>query len=295
MPRIRTLKPELPQDEKVGSVSRDARLLWLMMFTLADDEGRFRAHPGLLASACFPYDGLSPDTVGAWCDELVRAGLVAVYRVSGQVYGAITNWSRHQRIDHPAPSKLPSPPDESVDPLSEVEKEALASSREDSRGFATDHDPDPLTGISSLSRTPLSPVNPTSTRTEAVTQLRARARSASAADAHEIFAAWCEAGGKNQSARLTRDRLGKISARFREGYSLADIRDAAVGIWSSRWNVEHGRTDLALALRDGEHLERFRDIARGSRSGREPDWSDRAAADIERGLEMMRQEQLAAQ
>jgi hypothetical protein len=37
MPRIRSVKPDLPQDERVGRVSREDRLCWLLCFTVADD------------------------------------------------------------------------------------------------------------------------------------------------------------------------------------------------------------------------------------------------------------------
>jgi len=45
MARIRTIKPEFPHSESMGRVSRDARLLFVMLFTIVDDEGRARRHP----------------------------------------------------------------------------------------------------------------------------------------------------------------------------------------------------------------------------------------------------------
>ena len=109
MSRIRSIKPELPQDERVGAVSREARLCWLLCFTLADDEGRFRAHPALIAGQCFPYDGLSPTVTDGWMDELGAAKLLYRYTVDGQEYAVIGNWTKHQKIDHPVASRLPSP------------------------------------------------------------------------------------------------------------------------------------------------------------------------------------------
>jgi hypothetical protein len=80
-----------------------------MCFTLADDDGRFRAHPALIASQCFPYDGLSPSTVDGWLDELAAAKLLCRYTADGQEYAALGNWKKHQKIDHPLDSRLPSP------------------------------------------------------------------------------------------------------------------------------------------------------------------------------------------
>ena len=56
MPRIRTIKPEFPQSESVGRLSREARLLFLLLFTLVDDAGRSRAASRMLASVLYPYD-----------------------------------------------------------------------------------------------------------------------------------------------------------------------------------------------------------------------------------------------
>lgn len=81
-----------------------------------------------------------------------------------------------------------------------------------------------------------------------------------------MFEAWRQAGGLSSRARLTDDRRRKIRARLRE-YPVEDVADAARGIWRSDWNVEHGQTDLSLALRDGAHLERFRDAERGLGGG----------------------------
>jgi hypothetical protein len=85
----------------------------------------------------------------------------------------------------------------------------------------------------------------------------------------QVFEAWRDAGQMNGRAKLTEDRRRKIRARLRE-FPLEDVLDAARGIWESPWHVEQGQTDLALALRDGAHLERFRDTHRGLRVERAP-------------------------
>ncbi len=71
MARIRTIKPEFPQSESMGAVSRDARLLFIMLFTLADDEGRLRGNSRMLASILFPYDSDAPKLTDKWVNELM--------------------------------------------------------------------------------------------------------------------------------------------------------------------------------------------------------------------------------
>jgi hypothetical protein len=109
MPRIRSIKPEFWEDERIGTLSRDARLLYLGLISLADDEGRFRASSVLLRAQVFPYDHKTD--VPAWMDELVAAGRVVRYSFDGETFGAIKTFPRHQKIDRPTPSKLPSPDD----------------------------------------------------------------------------------------------------------------------------------------------------------------------------------------
>lgn len=111
MARIRTIKPELCEDETLGSCSREARLLFILLWTRCDDHGRFRASPMLLKGQLFPYDlDLSPQTVAGWLDDLTSAGRVRTYTVNGQTYGAVVNWSKHQRIDNASRPLYPPDP-----------------------------------------------------------------------------------------------------------------------------------------------------------------------------------------
>ena len=108
MPRIRTIKPEFPQSESVGHLSREARLLFLLLFTLVDDAGRTRAASRLLASLLYPYDDDASSLIDGWLEELEATGAIRRYQVSGLTYLEIINWSVHQKIDRPTKSRLPS-------------------------------------------------------------------------------------------------------------------------------------------------------------------------------------------
>ncbi len=133
MARIRTIKPEFPQSESMGNVSRDARLCFVMLWTISDDSGRLRGNSRMLASLLFPYDDDAPALIGGWLDELEREGCIARYMVDGAAYVEIAKWLSHQKIDKPTPSKLPS-----IDDGSRI----LANPRESS---ALDQDQGPRT------------------------------------------------------------------------------------------------------------------------------------------------------
>ncbi len=112
-PRIRSLKPEVWADERVGSLSRDARLLMVGLITMADDEGRLRALPAGILGHCYPYDLDAPRLLGKWLGELTESGIVMAYQNGSYPYLAFRNWARHQRINRAQASVIPAPPEHS--------------------------------------------------------------------------------------------------------------------------------------------------------------------------------------
>lgn len=113
MARIRTIKPEFWEDEVVGSLSRDARLLFIACLNIADDEGLLRWSSPYIKSSAFMYD----DDIGVQdcqqiMDELIEAQLFFSYNAgkSKQPFAYIVNFHKHQKINRPGPSRLPPPP-----------------------------------------------------------------------------------------------------------------------------------------------------------------------------------------
>lgn len=112
MARIRTIKPDFWQHPKVTSVSRDARLYFLGLLNEADDEGRLRYSGKRLAGVIFPNDDdVNGPDVDAWTAELERVGLVLRYQVDGAPLLLVIGFTEHQKVSHPSPSRLPSPPE----------------------------------------------------------------------------------------------------------------------------------------------------------------------------------------
>jgi hypothetical protein len=134
MSRIRTIKPEFVQSESTGNLSRDARLLFILIWTIADDVGRTRAASRMLASVLYPYDDDVPDLIDGWLDELEQRACIRRYDVNGARYLEVVNWLKHQKIDHPSPSRLP------------AFSAGLAKVREASRSLAPDLDLGPGPG-----------------------------------------------------------------------------------------------------------------------------------------------------
>jgi hypothetical protein len=107
MGRIRTIKPEFPQSESMGKVSRDARLCFIMLWTLADDAGRLRGNSRMLASLLYPYDDDAKTLIDTWLSELSAEKCITKYEIDGASYVQVNQWLEHQKIDRPSESKLP--------------------------------------------------------------------------------------------------------------------------------------------------------------------------------------------
>lgn len=107
MARIRTIKPEFPQSESIGRISREARLLFVNLITIVDDAGRTRAPSRMLASLLYPYDDDVPSLIEGWLVELEAEGCIRRYDFEGATYLDLPNWLKHQKIDKPSKSRLP--------------------------------------------------------------------------------------------------------------------------------------------------------------------------------------------
>jgi hypothetical protein len=114
MARIRTIKPEFPQSESMGRVSRDARLTFILLWTLADDAGRLRGNSRMLASLLFPYDDDARAHIDTWLQELERERCITRYAIGSDAYLEVSEWRKHQKIDKPSASRLPSPQEASA-------------------------------------------------------------------------------------------------------------------------------------------------------------------------------------
>lgn len=106
--RIRSLKPEIFRDEKVQRLPIQARLLYIGLITHADDYGRLDGEPVAVRSLVFPHDDLPTKTVVKWLEAVAEKGLIYRYQADGFSWIEIRGWSKHQRVDKPSESRIPS-------------------------------------------------------------------------------------------------------------------------------------------------------------------------------------------
>lgn len=109
MSRIRSIKPEILEDERTARLSHGAYRLFMGCISLADDYGNLRGSLDFLHGRIFHSSPL-PELPAA-LQELVSAGLVRPYLVRAQAFLSITNWAKHQKIVRPARPHIPGPAD----------------------------------------------------------------------------------------------------------------------------------------------------------------------------------------
>jgi len=100
MARIRTIKPEFWEDEKIASLPIPCRLFYIGTWNLADDLGVIRANPAILKSKIFPYDDdLRVSEVKKWLDALIKARMLVPIIHQEESYYVIRTFGSHQKID----------------------------------------------------------------------------------------------------------------------------------------------------------------------------------------------------
>jgi hypothetical protein len=213
MAKMRTIDPEFHQSVLIGKLSRDARLLFLELFTLADDYGRLRGDAHLLSSILYPFDDLPPKLVEGWIAELRKQRLVRRYEVDSTIYIEVLDWQKMQRITRPAKPRYPAPPAESLpspDETETVRKEE--EKKEEEEGYDSTGEQESLELVPDMV-IPLSKPAP-------------RERPAPAYG--EYLTAWNENKGENlpRLSVLGKSRINKLRIRIGEGLTIDRFRQA---------------------------------------------------------------------
>ena len=99
MARIRTIKPDFWEDEKLAKLPVYARLLFIGTWNFADDNGALLANPVLMKSHIFPYEDIGISTISEWIDMLVENGMLIRTTYNGKDYLVIRKFLIHQKIN----------------------------------------------------------------------------------------------------------------------------------------------------------------------------------------------------
>lgn len=119
MARMRSIKPEFFADQDLAEElpSRDARLLYIGLWGLADEHGRLRGDARSIKGQLFAYDDdLTPDIIDKLIEMIAESGRAVRYRVGKAIYLFLPKLAEHQRLEpEKTPSRLPGPDDEQAE------------------------------------------------------------------------------------------------------------------------------------------------------------------------------------
>lgn len=129
MARMRSIKPETFQDQDFAAElpNRDARLLYIGLWGLADEHARLRGDAVFIKGQLFSYDpDLTPEVIDGLIDMLEETGRAVRYRIRSSVYIHLPKLAKHQRLEpHKVPSRLPEPPTEQSEQLNGTPSEKI--------------------------------------------------------------------------------------------------------------------------------------------------------------------------
>jgi hypothetical protein len=117
MARIRSVKPEFWLDPTLTRLSRDARMLYIALWNMADEHGRLLGDARVIKGQVFPYDDdLTPSRINELIGELIAGSKAVRYEIDDAPYVYLPNLSKHQRLEpEKVPSRLPAPPAQASD------------------------------------------------------------------------------------------------------------------------------------------------------------------------------------
>jgi len=256
MARIRTLKPEFWDDEKLGRLSPIDRLVFLGIISQADDAGRLLDNVRRIDGLLFPY---SDESSRGSIETLARLGRVCRYEgPGGEKLLQVVHWDRHQRVVNPSKYTLPPPSPEDLAKCGVTE--AYLDSSESLNRVALDpssptYDPRPCSSDPGPATNDHGSEKPMSR-----SQANSTAEVAQVIERYRVFHPRAKPGDKEK-------RL--IRARLKDGYSADDLCACIDGYHKSPHHL--GDNDrgvkylsLGLFLRDSDHVQKGVEFADGT-------------------------------
>lgn len=106
MPRIRSIKPDFWNDEKLAQESESIMLTYIGIWNFSDDYGTVKANALWLKNQIFPYKHtLRLETFVNWLGRLEKLDALIPFTFNGESFYFIRNFRKHQRIDKPSDTR----------------------------------------------------------------------------------------------------------------------------------------------------------------------------------------------
>lgn len=107
MARKRMIDPNIWESEDFSCLSSLDKLVFIGLFSLADDEGYGKANPVLIRNSLFPYNDnvRNADIEKSLCNIAAHMSVV-FYVIDGKQYYCLTHWDKWQKVPKPKESQI---------------------------------------------------------------------------------------------------------------------------------------------------------------------------------------------
>lgn len=106
MARIRSIKPDFWNDEKMGQEPEQIMLTFIGLWNFSDDYGVVRSNPVWLKNQIYPYkDKLRIDTFSSWLKRLEELEAVIPVTYNCEGFYCIRTFRKHQKVDKPSKAR----------------------------------------------------------------------------------------------------------------------------------------------------------------------------------------------
>ncbi len=105
------VKPDFFESESLAECNHSARLCFIGLWVMSDDNGNCKLNPRRLNRQIFPDDNLTNGEFLGLLQQLERVGCIKVYQVDGEDYLSVVNFKVYQTVKNPSKSTVPKPPE----------------------------------------------------------------------------------------------------------------------------------------------------------------------------------------
>jgi hypothetical protein len=105
--RQRFIHPTIWQSADFIGLSQGARLLFIGLFSTADDEGRGKGRSITLKANIFPGDDIPLPKIERWAEEITAKGMARFYVVNGATFYDLPSWHLYQKPKYVIRSNVP--------------------------------------------------------------------------------------------------------------------------------------------------------------------------------------------
>lgn len=226
--RIRSIKPEILEDEVAIQLPDDAWRLWVSLWVLADDYGNVRLGDRLVASLV--WQDTMRDVSGS-IRTLIEKRFVSPYAVRGQRYGHINGWDKHQRVDNAGKPRVPLP-EEDDGSWDDTAESHFAETRGEPRRTAASDGESPLRARAQTRNPAARPTTTTTTNDPERDRARARGPDGSMTALPDEFELTSERKAYAETVGVT-----DIEAVFRKFGNVMAERGKLSANWDASWRT----------------------------------------------------------